>query len=173
MHVAREYSVHPLELIAVGAVAVPRERLVVLQSSLTIEEVAQRLMRLDSQLHYVEYPVVDAAGELLGFVAHAAIVQRAHFDDARTLTIETLARKPVAVHPEDRVRAAASAMATSGSRSVAVIDDAGEWVGILTVNDLLEAWKRGLATETRRVRVRSLSRLAPFANKRKEAAIRE
>jgi CBS domain-containing protein len=94
-------------------------------------------------------------------------------DGADTLTIQSLARKAVAVHPEDRVRAAASLMATSGRRSVAVLDDAGAWIGILTVSDLLEAWKRGLATETRRVRVRSLSRLAPFANKRQEAPIRD
>lgn len=173
MHVAREYSVHPLELIAVGAVAVPRSQLVVLESTARVEEVALRLMRLDTQLHYVEYPVVNAGGELLGFVSHAAIVQRAQGDDGQALTIETLVRRPVTVHPEDRVRAAASAMATSGRRSVAVIDDAGQWVGILTVDDLLEAWKRGLATETRRVRVRSLSRLAPFVNNRKEAATRE
>ena len=113
--------------------------------------------------------MVTPSGVLCGFVGHAAIVQRAHMPDAETAVIETLARKPVSVHPEDRVRAAASMMATSGRRSVAVIDDAGTWVGLLTVNDLLEAWKRGLASETRRVRVRSLRRLSSFLVRQKEA----
>ncbi len=169
MHVAREYSVHPLELIAVHAVMVPREQLVVLESHSTVAQVARRLAQLDSELHYLEYPVVTPSGVLCGFVGHAAIVQRAHMPDAETAAIETLARKPMSVHPEDRVRAAASVMATSGRRSVAVIDDAGAWVGILTVYDLLEAWKRGLASETRRVRVRSLRRLSSFLVRQKEA----
>jgi CBS domain-containing protein len=161
MHVAREYSVHPLELIAVRSVMAPRDALVALEPSATLEQVCKRLAQLDTQLHYVEYPVVDDAGTLAGFVAHAAILQHAHLPDASDRTVESLARKPVTVHPDDRVRAAASIMATSGRRSVAVVDDAGAWLGILTVSDLLEAWKRGLAAETRRVRVRSLRRRAP------------
>ncbi|HKU68818.1 MAG TPA: CBS domain-containing protein, partial [Candidatus Baltobacteraceae bacterium] len=172
-HVAREYSVHPLELIAVGAVMTPRERLVVLERGATIAQVAQRLMQLDADLHYVEYPVVDAAGALVGFVPHAAILQRAHQSDAPEASLESLAHKAVAVHPEDRVRAAASVMASSGRRSVAVVDDSGAWVGILAVSDLLEAWKRGLASETRRVRVRSLRRLSPFLLRQKEARMRQ
>jgi CBS domain-containing protein len=169
MHVAREYSVHPLELIPVRSVMTPRDALVALEPSATVEQVCKRLAQLDAQLHYVEYPVVDAAGSLTGFAAHAAILQHGHLADAATRTINSLARKPVAVHPDDRVRAAASLMATSGHRSVAVIEDAGAWIGILTVSDLLEAWKRGLAAETRRVRVRSLSRWSRLALRQKEA----
>ncbi|HEY9179924.1 MAG TPA: CBS domain-containing protein, partial [Candidatus Baltobacteraceae bacterium] len=172
MHVAREYSVHPLELISVQSVMVPRERLSVLDQAATVEQVAQRLMQLDAELHYLEYPVVDAAGAPAGFVSHATILQRAHELDAAHVTVGALARKPLAVHPDDRVRAAASAMATGGRRSVAVIDDFGKWVGILTVNDLLEAWRRGLSAETRRVRVRSLGRLSPFRVRPKEAQLR-
>jgi CBS domain-containing protein len=169
MHVAREYSVHPLELIAVKAVMTPRDTLVALEPSATVQQVCARLSQLDTQLHYVEYPVVDAGGSLLGFVAHATILQQAHLDEGAQRTVKSLARQPISVHPEDRVRAAASVMATTGRRSVAVVDDAGSWIGILTVSDLLEAWKRGLAAETRRVRVRSLSRLSRFALARKEA----
>jgi H+/Cl- antiporter ClcA/predicted transcriptional regulator len=162
MHVAREYSVHPLELIAVRSVMVPRENLVVLEEHATVGQVAERFMRVDPQLHYAEYPVVDASGALTGFVTHAAIVQNAQEAAHAITTVGSLMRKPRAVHPEDRVRAAASVMALSGRRSVAVVDDAGAWIGILTVNDLLEAWKRGLDAETRRVRVRSLRPLALF-----------
>jgi H+/Cl- antiporter ClcA/CBS domain-containing protein len=172
MHVAREYSVHPLELIAVESVMAPRDRLVVLDRDATVGEVAQRVMQLDAQLHYVEYPVVDASGALIGFVPHAAILQHAHQPGSQNAPVGTLAEKSVAVHPEDRVRAAASVMASSGRRSVAVFDDAGTWVGILTVSDLLEAWKRGQSAETRRVRVRSLRRLSPFSSKQQEAHLR-
>ncbi len=172
MHVAREYSVHPLELISVQSVMTPRESLVALHPALTIEQVCIRLAQLDAQLHYVEYPVVEEDGALVGFVAHAVILQHAHLTDAGERTVRSLARKPVSTHPDDRVRAAASLMATSGRRSVAVVDDAGMWVGILTVSDLLEAWKRGLAAETRRVRVRSLSRWSRSRVAHKEAGAR-
>jgi CIC family chloride channel protein len=171
MHVAREYSVHPLELIAVRAVMAPRERLVSLDAHATISEVAARLMQIDPQLHYREYPVVDAGGALLGFVAHAAIVQKAQEPTAETTTVGSLKQKRLTVHAEDRVRAAASVMAMSGQRSVAVVDEAGDWIGILTPSDLLEAWKRGLAAETHRVRVRSLRPLALFRAPRKEVKV--
>src|SRR5579872_5062126 len=172
MHVAREYSVHPLELISVQSVMTKRDALVALNPALTIEQVCIRLAQLDAQLHYVEYPVVEEDGTLVGFVAHAVLLQHAHLTDAAERTVRSLARKPVSVHPDDRVRAAASLMATSGRRSVTVVDDAGMWVGILTVSDLLEAWKRGLAAETRRVRVRSLSRWSRLTPSQKEARAR-
>jgi H+/Cl- antiporter ClcA len=165
MHVAREYSVHPLELIAVQAVMAPRSGLVVLEQQATIAQIAERLTNLDPQLHYEEYPVVDPAGSITGFVSHAAILQSAHAGGADIATVQSLAKSPVAVHPDDRVRAAASVMATARRRSAAVLDDSGKWVGILTVEDLLEAWKRGLAAETRRVRVRSLKQLRWFQRK--------
>jgi H+/Cl- antiporter ClcA len=169
MHVAREYSVHPLELIPVRAVMAPRENLVVLDERSTLAEVASRLTQIDPELHYAEYPIVDAGGSLSGFVTHAAIVQHARDSASASNPISSLKRNAVSVHPEDRVRAAASTMALSGRRSVAVVDDGGAWIGILTLPDVLEAWKRGLATETRRVRVRSLGRLARFRLNRKEA----
>lgn len=169
MHVAREYSVHPLELIAVGSVMVPREEAVVLDDSASVAQVAARLMHVDPQLHYAEYPVVDDSGALVGFVTHTAIVHKAQEPSAATTTLRSVAREPRTVHPQDRVRTAAGNMAIAGHRSVAVIDDSGAWVGILTVDDLLEAWKRGLDAETRRVRVRSLRPLALFWRRRQEA----
>jgi chloride channel protein, CIC family len=172
MHVAREYSVHPLELISVDAVMVPRENVVALDARATIEEVARRVMNLDTELHYVEYPVIDATGTLVGFLPHAEILQRAHTGEAAA-GVGSVVKTPVSVHPQDRVRAAASTMALSGHRSVAVVDDAGTWVGILTVNDLLAAWKRGLAVETRRVRVRSLGILSRFRARQQERLARQ
>ncbi len=162
MHVAREYSVHPLELIAVGQVMTPREDLIVLRGEWSAAEAAERLRELDPDVQHLEYPVMDEGGELQGFVSHAAILQRARSANADG-PIGEVTRHALPVHPDDRVRAAASVMATGGRRSVAVMDDAGTWAGVLTTEDLLKAWKRGLSTETRRVRVRSLRRLALFS----------
>ena len=159
MHVAREYSVHPLELIPVRAAMVPREDAVTLPGSATIEEVARRLRALDSTLRFSDYPVLDAGGRPIGFVSHEAILQRSADAAAHADRVETLCRKPVCVHPDDRMRTAANEMARRDIRSVLVTDEEGAWVGIVTSEDLLRAWKRGLSAETRRVRVRSLKRI--------------
>jgi H+/Cl- antiporter ClcA len=159
MHVAREYSVHPLELIPVSAVMVARDALVTLQAGCTIGEIAARFTQLDRELHYVEYPVVDSTGNLIGFVPHAAVLARAHDPGAQSIPVETLAHPARSVHPDDRVRAAANLMALHGERTLTVVDDAGQWQGILTTEDLLRAWKSGLSAETRRVRVRSIRKL--------------
>ena len=95
MHVTREYSVHPLELIAVSSVMQP-------------------------------------------IAAAATVPESAH----------------ATVRPEDRVRAAASAMALAGSKTAMVVDESGTAVGVLSADDLLRAWKAGLEGETSRRRVR-------------------
>jgi H+/Cl- antiporter ClcA len=93
-HVSREYSVHPLELIAVERVMEPR---------------------------------TDAA-----------------------------ARPQLSIAASERVRSAATLMAESDERELAVVDDSGEWIGTVTLDHLLRAWRLGLQSETQRVRVRKL-----------------
>lgn len=92
VHVAREYSVHPLELIAIGDV--------------------------------MQAP----AGE----------------------------RPQHSIAATARVRSAADAMASTGARRLAVVDDNGTWVGAVEPDDLLRAWQQGRMAEERRRRVRRL-----------------
>lgn len=56
-----------------------------------------------------------------------------------------------------RVRAAADAMASTGSRSLAVTDGSGVWIGTIDADDLLRAWQIGKVAQGRRRRVRRLS----------------
>jgi CIC family chloride channel protein len=60
------------------------------------------------------------------------------------------------IHAADRVRAAADAMAESGDRRLAVVDDAGAWIGVVELDDLLRAWQKGRTAEGRRRRVRRM-----------------
>jgi CIC family chloride channel protein len=60
------------------------------------------------------------------------------------------------IHAADRVRAAADAMAESGARRLAVVDDAGAWIGVVELDDLLRAWQKGRTAEGRRRRVRRM-----------------
>ncbi len=97
MHVAREYAVHPLELIDVAAVMRP------------------------------------ADGE----------------------------RPTHAIGVRDKVREAANAMAERGVTAMAVLDERGEWVGTLSADALLDAWRLGMRGESERRRVRRLRAALP------------
>jgi CIC family chloride channel protein len=66
-------------------------------------------------------------------------------------------RPTATIEAHARVRAGASLMATSGARELAVLDEAGQWIGVLKSDDLLQAWKQGLYAESRRRRVRRLN----------------
>ncbi len=160
MHVAREYSVHPFELIAVSSVMIARGAIPELNGEMTVREAAERLVQVHPASQYTEYPVVDSNGALTGFVPYTEILFRNRNGGAGDRRLSSLARRPLTVRSEDRVRSAVSSMARARRSSVAVLDEEQRWCGVLTVANLLEAWRKGMAIETRRVRVRSLSRLS-------------
>ena len=65
-------------------------------------------------------------------------------------------RPSVSIGANARVRSAADSMASTGARSLAVLDENGAWIGIMEPDDLLRAWKKGVVAEDRRRRVRRL-----------------
>ena len=151
-HVAREYTVHPLERTAVGAIMVPRERVETLMPTLPLARV--RAMLGDGaglRSHFV-YPVVDRSGALLGVVHRGRILAR--HDDRRT--VADVVALPAVVRRDDHVRAAVDCMARTGERTVVVLDDDGSWVGLLDQGDVLHAWRRDVVEEEHRRRVRTL-----------------
>ncbi|MEO6913363.1 MAG: chloride channel protein, partial [Candidatus Baltobacteraceae bacterium] len=154
MHVAREYSVHPLELISIAAVMVPRESVVSLDATSTVGSIAQRFTALDPALRYKSYPVIGAAGSPLGLISRKDILAEAQ--ENGTATIGSITQPAQSIHPDDRMRSAADTMAQHSRRGLLVVDETGAWVGLVTMPDLIRAWSQGMAAETRRVRVRSL-----------------
>lgn len=152
-HVAREYSVHPLELIAIDEVMTPRARVASLDAEMTYAQAADHLAahadRDSSQL-----PVLAADGRVVGFVSRSDVLAR-----TGSGTIADLAQPVPAVHPGDRVREAANRMASEQAKAVLVLDDHDNWVGIFTVEALLDAWRQGRSSETRRRRVRTFRRV--------------
>ncbi len=156
-HVAREYSVHPLELIAVADVMTPRANVATLDANATVGATAARLVDIDAGATSLEYPVVDANGDAIGTVSRSRVLERAR-DGHADMTIAAMTARPETVHPNDRARQAADVMSKANRNAVLVTDEDGRWVGWLTADGLLDAWRRGIAAETRRVRVRSWRR---------------
>ncbi|HEY5426934.1 MAG TPA: chloride channel protein [Candidatus Tumulicola sp.] len=157
MHVAREYSVHPLELIAVGEVMIPRANVTALIADETVGAIAARLTGIDAGQTFSEYPVVGVRGEAVGTVSRTRLLDAARSGDAR-LTVGEITTVSDTVHPDDRARQAADVMSRANRNTLLVTDENGRWVGWLTADGLLDAWRRGIAAETRRVRVRSWRR---------------
>ncbi|HEY8313117.1 MAG TPA: chloride channel protein [Candidatus Baltobacteraceae bacterium] len=165
MHVAREYAVHPLELISIGATMRSRDTLPSFAGGVTIGEAAAQLLERDATGTYAEYPVVEADVPV-ATVSRNDLIRLARDQSQAPVALRDVAKPAVLMHPEDRMREAANIMARRGVRSVFVMDERGRWVGVLTSDDLLRAWKRGMASEDRRVRVRSIRRLmGPIARR--------
>ena len=153
-HVAREYSVHPLELIAMSEVMTPRERVAALDAKLTFAQATERLTRHEDRTSS-QLPVSGPDGEIVGFVARSAIFERV----AQSGVVGDIAVVVPVVRTDERVREAANRMAADERNAVLVVNEAGNWVGIFTTEGLIEAWRRGRSGETRRLRVRSIRRV--------------
>jgi chloride channel protein, CIC family len=146
VHVAREYGVHPLEGVSIGQIMVPRERVRTLAFDAPAVEAAQALT-LDGSEHDV-YPVIGANGEVMGLVRAGAILAAALADGSRSAA--DLARPASTIGPADRARVGAETMARQGEHELVVVAADGAWIGIVTQEALLQAWRRGLAEEEER-----------------------
>jgi H+/Cl- antiporter ClcA/predicted transcriptional regulator len=151
-HVAREYSVHPLELIAIDQVMTPRDRVAALDAEMTYAQAAAHLAE-HSDRESSQLPVLASSGRVIGFVSRSEVLSPRNrgADD----TIADLAHPVPTVHLGDRVREAANRMASEQAKAVLVMDDNDGWLGIFTVEALLDAWRQGRSSETRRRRVRT------------------
>lgn len=146
-HVFREYSVHPLELLAVSSVMKPRDTVETFAPETAFEDAAGT-----SQ---TDLALADEDGGLQGFVGCEQIAQHLQRPELRTLSLVSCARPVHTIDADARVRSAASVMAEHGERILAVTGEHGKWIGVVTTDELLGAWRGGVTAETRRERVRS------------------
>ncbi len=160
MHVSREYSVHPLELMPIASVMIAREQVSTMKSGTTLGDILARFAAHERQFLFSEYPVVDGDATVIGTVSRAQIVEHAHGAAGTDASVDAIATQPLVLHPQDRLRHAANEMAQQKRTSAVIVDEHGNWVGWLTTGELLRAWQRGMHAETRRARVRSWRR--PF-----------
>jgi len=133
-HISREYGVDPYELVRIAEVMV--EKVDTLPADLPIPDAVAVLQRGQHRI----YPVVDAAGRLVGLVSRAdALAWRV----GGGLEAQTLAERisdaalPV-VHPDDVAARAVDLMLATDQGRVPVTDPAtGRLVGLVTRKDLL------------------------------------
>jgi CBS domain-containing protein len=114
------------------------------------------------------FPVLDAAGALLGVVTRTDVFELA-LEGNRSIG-SLLSRPPVVIHEQSTARAAADRMVMDGVGRLVVVatEDATRIVGIVTRSDLLGAHRRRL-DEASRIHVSfPLPRMPRLGRKREE-----
>jgi CIC family chloride channel protein len=97
------------------------------------------------------FPLVDAAGRLVGVLTRRNLVDEAFA--AESPLAQLVQRTPITISPDDSLRAAADRMVIAHIGRLPVVDpESGKLVGILTRSDLIEAHARRLHGETSKER---------------------
>jgi chloride channel protein, CIC family len=152
-HLSREYAIDPLEILFVHEVM--RTKVVVLPAASTLGEIWHSL-RVDHRQEQRLLPVVNAEGQLVGVVTRGDISRRMdqNGDAARGWPIGDLVRtSAVEAYPDEPLRVVVYRMVEKGCTRMPVVERATrQFVGLVSLNDLLKARSRHLEEESRRER---------------------
>jgi CIC family chloride channel protein len=159
-HLSREYGVDPLETVMVRDVM--HTSVFALPEEATREAAAEWLVKMNERgpaawSHWQRlFPLVDAEGRLKGVLTRTQMIAaaKASKKDAPLLTDGIVT--PDVIGQFETLRFVAEKMAESKIRSFPVVDDAGALVGILNIEDLLEARGKASQRDTHRHRVLTL-----------------
>jgi hypothetical protein len=163
-HVSREYSIDPLEILF--AREVMRGGVVALPIDAPLERLAApvRVDRLGGPQRL--YPVVSAGERLEGVVTRFDLhdlVHRATSDPAARLD-SILRQAPTVAYPDEPLRVIVHRMAESGHTQFPVVErgESRRLLGMIALEDLLQARSRNLEAEQRRERVMNVKLAFPF-----------
>jgi len=158
-HLSREYAVDPLEILFVREVM--RTHIAVLSPNLSRQDLPASLH--NSRRGQRLYPTVGADGTLLGVVTRTDLQKLASNDGPGDQLADLTHKDPVVAYPDEPLRVVVYRMAETGITRFPVIDDENsrKVVGIISLEDLLQARVRNLEEERRRERVLRIH--LPFA----------
>lgn len=172
LHLSREYGVDPLETVMVREVM--HTSVFALPETATRQEAMNWLEKMNKRggeawSHWQRiFPLVSKGGEMKAILTRGQMITAAESGSPEIALIEDGLRKPATVGPWETLRSAAEKMAEMKLRSFPVINEDRVLVGILNIEDLLEA--RGKATLRERERERVLRLRWPFAQKEQTAS---
>jgi CBS domain-containing protein len=154
-HLSREYGVDPLEAMAVAQIL--RTGVVALPAFSTIGDARGWLAKghsHDTRRGQRLYPLVDAEGRVVGVITRRHL--RAFAESDAPTTAPLLSAAPQVAYPEMTLRELAESMANARLYCMPVVEpDSGKLLGLVTLEDILQARTRSFERETRRERVRS------------------
>jgi CBS domain-containing protein len=180
-HLSREYAVDPLEVLFVREVM--RTNIVALPAGASPEELA-RSLRGDrgqdrEQRGQHLYPIMDDTGNLAGVVtrrdvqgAIQTVAMPEIAPDGRREMSAIIKSHPVVTYPDEPLRVVVYRMAETGLTRFPVVrrDDPRKLVGMVSLQDLLQARERNWAEERRRERVLRLRILPALRSRQRETS---
>ena len=160
LHLSREYGVDPMELVLVGQAM--HTSVYALKAAASRKDAVDWLRSMeerggDAWSHWQRlFPLVDEAGKLTAVLTRSQMIRAAQAGEpGRALWMDGDA-EPKAMYPGETLRQAANEMAETKLTSFPVVDLAGKFAGIMTINDLLTATTRATQRENDRMRVLSV-----------------
>ncbi len=170
-HVMREYSVSPLERVAVEHVM--DRKAPTLPASTTAGDLARRLAAHDPILvRHHAWPIVDEAGRLVGILTRGDLMRALQSDGADGRPVVAFGSSDLTVtYPDEPLQNAIEKMAARGVGRLPVVsrDDPGELLGYLGRTGLLEAWLEYLEEEKKRETGVVAAGLRPLGEKLRRA----
>jgi CBS domain-containing protein len=159
-HLSREYAVDPLEILFVREVM--RANVAVLSAMSTVADV-QLSLRTDHRQAQRLLPVVDNNRQLVGVLTRGDIQELAASSENRQRPLRGIVRQEtVSAYPDEPLRSVVYRMAEKGLTRMPVVDrESGEFLGLVSLDDLLKARARHLEEERRRERTIKLRLLIP------------
>jgi CIC family chloride channel protein len=161
-HLSREYAVDPLEILFVREVM--RTKVVVLSAASTLGEM-QNSLRADHHHEQRLLPVVNGQRQLIGVLTRGDVRERLATEGSAALqrALGNLVRaETVEAHPDEPLRVIVYRMAEKGLTRMPVVERTSrEFLGLISLNDLLKARARNLDEERRRERSLQLRFLLP------------
>jgi CBS domain-containing protein len=159
-HLSREYGVDPLETVMVREVM--HTSLFALPELATRQDAVDWLVKMNERgdaawSHWQRlYPLVDEEGKLKGVLTRGQMIASAERVDLQASLLQDGSTAPSVLGQFETLRSVAEKMAESKLRSFPVVNDAGRLVGILNLEDLLEARGKASLRDSQRHRVLTL-----------------
>jgi H+/Cl- antiporter ClcA/CBS domain-containing protein len=149
-HLSREYSVDPLEVLFVHEVM--RTKLIAFEGSGSLDNARSMLKSGHVTRGQHLYPVIDADRRLAGVITRKDV---AAYRGERTLMSDVARRNPVVALADEPLRTVVYRMAETGYTRMPVVDnrEGRRIVGMVSLEDLLQARARNLTEERSRERV--------------------
>ena len=150
-HLSREYAVDPLEILFVHEVM--RPDVISLRETTSVGE-ALALLNTDHSQKQRLLPVVDPNGKFLGVLTRGDLRERMETEGpgiSQRPVSEFVRQSTVETHPDEILRVVVYRMAETGVTRLPVVDPTGgQFVGLISLDDLLKARSRHLEEEHRR-----------------------
>ncbi len=170
-HISAEYAIDPLEVLFVREVM--RTNVVALPSTATLQDVKPLLEEHRVPRIQRLFPVLNEAGKMIGVVTRNDLREQLRKillagGEEKHFSLASLITKPVVAYPDEPLRDAVYRMAESGYTRLPVVDrhDEQKLLGMVSLNEVLNARSRSLAEERKRERVLKLRLL--FSPRRQE-----